>query len=537
MTEIQRCVGRPPCAVVLGRGAFAFALGLGIIAFAGSLPMRSLAQRAASQPVRTGRAPERQSVRVIVERFRGTRAASARALLVANLTEAGYRVVPDEEVERVRRALGLGARLEPTDYVALARELDAAAIIEGRVARARRAWTLSVRVRNGADGALLGTETWGGRSTSAIDAVGRTGAERLGDYLRVARAPSRTAEASAPAATTPQWYEQGYAMDEEQPPGVGAARDREPTDSDRYETGRLVVFGGTLWRSFGTVVDVYSGQHGGTTNPSAIAQQERSYVSAGIGHFELGGEGEIYPGAFGDEQPFPYLGLVASFRHSVGLSSTAPASDPVNGDVSLPTNQMDLRVALRGRYRVGPRRGDFMMFLDAGFVMSTFTFGLNELARIQRNSILPPMEYQSVDLGLGFEVAAVPDALSVQLYGRGRIGVGIGAQSRNVWGIETKPANGFLVGAEVRHDAMWIARGVSIGLRFEYFGYITQFRGQVGCYDECPPVANPWEDRSLWEVWPVRDPSDPNSAVIGGPQDPVTDHNVRWGLHVGYAFD
>ncbi len=63
------------------------------------------------------------------------------------------------------------------------------------------------------------------------------------------------------------------------------------------------------------------------------------------------------------------------------------------------------------------------------------------------------------------------------------------------------------------------------------------FRGQVGCYDTCPVVANPWDDRSLWEVWPVADPTDPSSRVTGGPQDPVADHSVRWGLYLGYAFD
>jgi hypothetical protein len=115
--------------------------------------------------------------------------------------------------------------------------------------------------------------------------------------------------------------------------------------------------------------------------------------------------------------------------------------------------------------------------------------------------------------------------------------VGLGVQTRNVWGIETSPANGFLFGVELRHDAVWLARGAFVALRLDYFQYIAQFRGQVGCYDVCEPVANPWEDPSLWEVWPVADPTDPNSRVTGGAQDPITDHNVRWGLYLGYAFD
>ncbi|GAB4202735.1 MAG: hypothetical protein OHK0013_16310 [Sandaracinaceae bacterium] len=493
-------------------------------------PTPAVAQRMSSQI--GGRQPVRERMRVIVERFRGTRAGVARNLLIANLSEAGYEVIPDAEVDRVVGRLRLGSRLRDEDYVALARELHASAIVDGRVGRARRAWSLTVRVRNGLDGSVLGSASWGGRSTSAIDGVGRNAAERLQDYLRAAQAP-----ASPSASSEPQWYQEGYHQDDERPMEDEESTPTEPSDTDRYDSGHLMISGGTLWRSFGTVVDVYAGQHNPSApNTQAIVQQDRQYVSAGIGHFELGAEADLYPGAFGD-QPFPYLGLVVSFRNSVGLSSTAPADDPVQGDVSIPTNQMDLRVGLRGRYRFGPRRGDFLLFLDAGFVLSTFTFGLEELARIQRASILPPMEYQSIELGLGFDVAVVKDALSIAGYGRGRIGVGIGVQSRNVWGIDTGPANGFLFGLELRHDAVWVARGAFASVRLEYFQYITQFRGQVGCYDTCPPVADPSTDRSLWEVWPTESPLDPASRVVGGAQDPVADHNVRWGLYLGYAFD
>jgi hypothetical protein len=515
----------------LGRVLVGICLALVPLAPLSSSPLE--AQRGA--PGRTGaqRAPTRQSVRVVVERFRGTRASAARGLLIENLGAAGHTIIPDAEVDAARRRLRLPSRLSEGDYVTLARELSVAAFVDGRVGRARRAWNLTVRVRNGADGSILGSSSWGGRSTSAIDGVGRNASERLGEYLRAAQAPANPHQAQS---SEPQWYEADYHEDDEVPPDdEEPGSDPEPSDSDRYGTGRIMLSGGTLWRSFGTIVDVYAGQHGGA-DPSVIAQQERIYASAGIGHFELGGEGDIYPGAFGD-QPFPYVGLVASFRNSIGLSSTAPSADPVQGDIGLPTNQMDLRVGLRGRYRFGPRRGDFLFFVDAGFVLSTFTFGVDQLAQVQRASILPPMEYQSIDLGVGFEAAVVQDALTISAYGRGRIGVGIGVQTRNVWGIETTPANGFLFGLELRHDAVWLSRGAFAAVRLEYFQYITQFRGQVGCYDVCDPTTNPWEDRSLWEVWPVADPTDPNSRVTGGAQDPVADHNVRWGLYLGYAFD
>ena len=153
------------------------------------------AQRMTSQfgPPEAGEAaPQSGAVRVIVERFRGTRASTARSLLVQDLTSAGFVVIPDAEVDQAAEAAGFSGRLTDDQVVELARTLRAAASIDGRVARARRAWSLIVRVRNGADGSALGSESWAGRSTSAIDAVGRTGAARLDGYLRAARAPANT---------------------------------------------------------------------------------------------------------------------------------------------------------------------------------------------------------------------------------------------------------------------------------------------------------------------------------------------------------
>ena len=501
------------------------------------------ARPAARASSRAGTASQSGAIRVIVERFRGTRAGTARSLLVQDLTSAGFVVIPDIEVEQATSSLGISGRPTDAQLVELARALRATASIDGRVARARRAWSLIVRVRNGADGSVLGSESWGGRSTSAIDGVGRSGAERLGGYLRQARPPSQPRAVTPPPRQDP--------LDAETPTGRRYDDDDDDDDGEdegtssgtahggeRYDTGHLMVSGGSLWRSIATTVDVYAGQHDLTSaTPEAIVQQDRRYFSAGIGHAELGAEADVYPGAFGD-QAFPYLGLLVAFRNSAFLSTTAPV-DQIDDTISLPTNQFDLRVGLRGRYRVGPRRGDMTLFVDAGYSLSSFTFATDELAQVARAVIVPPMDYHSIEVGLGFDVALVRDALSFALYGRGRIGVALGGMARNVWGTESSPANGFIVGAELRHDATWIARGAFLALRVEYTQFITRFRGQPACFmptpesPSCDPSAEPWNDRALWELWPVG----PDGRVIGGPQDPVPDHYFRWGIYAGYAFD
>lgn len=499
------------------------------------LASSAIALPAAAQPRRgTSQATDTSSTRIVVAPFRGARAASARRLLISNLAESGYTVVPDSEVASTARRLGISSRPSRGDYLSIAAELHASVVIEGRVSRARRSWNLRVEVLNGADGASLGSASWGGRAARAVDGVGRNGAERLGAFIGRGQPVVTTAASSG----EPQWYQEGYhddaetPLDDERPGQEGAEA---PSRQGRYDVGRIMASGGTMWRSFSTIVDAYGGHHG-ATDPLSIVHQERSYTSPGIGHFELGIEGEFYPGAL-DDQPFPYLGIVAAFRHSLGIVSIAEAEDPALGDVTLGTDQMDVRAGLRGRYRFGSNPGDFMLFADLGFALSTFTFDLEALSQVRLASVIPPMEYYSIEVGLGFDVGLVPDALSLSAYGRARIGVALGVQARNVWGIDTKPANGVLVGLELRHDAVWITRGLFAALRFEYFQYITQFSGQAGCYGPCSEGTQPYLDRSPWEVWPSRDPNAPNEDVTGGARDPVSDHNVRWGLYLGYAFE
>ena len=154
--------------------------------------------------------------RVVVEAFRGPQGAGLRTLLANDLRRSGWIVVEDDEVRDAARALGAGAG----DVVSLARELRAAAFVAGSVSRARRSWRLTVRVRNGADGSELGSESWGGRTTAAMEAIGRTGAARLDPFLRSARAPVTQAVVATPPAGA--WYaaDGESPSDRETPPDV-----------------------------------------------------------------------------------------------------------------------------------------------------------------------------------------------------------------------------------------------------------------------------------------------------------------------------
>ena len=472
--------------------------------------------------------------RLAVDAVRGPRGGRARSLLVESLEEAGWTVVSERELDEVRDRLGL-SRPSDEDWVSIARELDVVAILDGRVSRARRSWRLTVRVRSGADGAVLGDEGWGGRTASAIEGVRRSGAERLAALLARAHAP--TPLRAVPRTDESPWYAGGAGEnappEEEEEPEEAAS----PSTSERHDALRIAATGGTLFRSFAATAEVYRARRDPGVTTGETLEEQRAYQSSGIGHFELGLEGEFYPGALGD-QPFPYLGLLASFRNSVGLGASACRYGLAACErVSIATNQTDVQVGARARYRFGPSRRDFEGMIEVLYGYSSFTFDTGALQEIDRNAIIPPLEYQYVSLGGGFRYGLVPDYLSVALRADYRAGISVGAGARSVWGRDTGAPSGFLVGLDLIHEATWLAEGVFVALCAEYFQMITAFRGQVGCADMgagCEVASPPWLDEGLWELWPING-SDVDD-VAGGVRDPVSDHYVRWALHVGYAF-
>lgn len=480
-----------------------------------------------------------QARRVVVQQFSGPRGSTARAALVRNLEENGVVVLDDAEVRAARERLGLGTRVRGEQYVTLARELNVSAFIDGRVARRRRAWSLTVRVRDAADGAELGNASWGGTTAASLNGVRRNGYDRLREHLESARAPGAAAPQAVPEGETP-WWARG--ADEEAPPEPDEpAAPPERPRSTRYDAFRISLVGGTLFRSMEAVVDVYATQRGmAVPDPAAaLLSETRSYQSGGIGHFELGGEAELYPGAIGD-QPFPYLGAVVAFTHSLGVQSNG-VNRRDGQPVPVPTNQLDFFAGLRARYRFGPDRREPEIRVDAGYGIFQFDLGLEQLQLITPDTIIPPMQHGYVQLGAGISYGIVPTYLTAAVDFAYRVGTNSGGDMRNVWGTETPPSNGFTLGLELKTEIPEIVEGFFMALRVRYFQFTTNFEGQVGCANaaECAGYMDPWSDTRLWEPWPVRPPAGGMinlDDVVGGPEGDVTDHYVRLQLAVGYAF-
>jgi hypothetical protein len=487
-----------------------------------------------------------EAPRVVVEPFGGPRGGAVRGDLVASLEENGVEIIGEAEVRRASERLGIGRRPSDEEYVQLARELRVSAFIDGYVRRQRRSWGASVRVRNAADGTRVGSASWGGRTAATLNAVRRNGHSRLADYLASTSVPGAAPAAQNTGGERP-WYQQ-QAEDPEEP-GEDPNEDdpEEPRElapaSTRYDAFRLALLGGTLYRFMDTTVSVYALQRMmPAADPArAFVDERRSYASGGIGHFELGGLAELYPGAFGD-QPFPYLGVVLSFTHSIAVQSNG-INRNTGDNVAVPTNQLDFYVGARGRYRFGAERREPEIRFDAGWGTFLFELGLAELQLIELDTIIPPMQHGYVYLGAGFSYGIVPTYLTVGVDVGYRIGTNIGGDTRNVWGTRTAPSNGFEMGIEIKTEIPEIAQGIFATLRFSYFQFTTDFNGQVGCAqpNACSGYMDPWSDPRLWEVWPVTPPApgSPRANVddaIGGPRDAVNDNYIRLQLAIGYSF-
>ncbi len=456
--------------------------------------------------------------RILVERFSGPQAGGVRAGLLADLADHAdtLTLVAEGELRTAGQRAGITRVRSEADYAAVGQQLNVAAFVDGRVARRGRSWALTVRVRSGMDGSILGTETWSGGTMNALGAVRRNGHSRLAQYFDAAREPRPPAPPEPPERP---WYQQEAVEPVERPE---VEEDTAPEGDDRYPAFRVGVGGGTLGRSMSAEVTPLYGIGGSATEgPPEL----RSYESAGLGHMELGFDGELFPGAFGG-QPFPYIGLAFSYRASVGLESTGcAASTPTlscPSDVVVKSSQSDLYIGARGRYAIGgPARGAELTF-DLGYGYFGFSLDLDALKRLDASSVIPPVGYSYMNLGVGISVPAVPTYLVLSARFAYRLSLGVSVEQKQVWGTQTSSAPGYLLGFEVKSGMPYIARGLYLAAAFQYFAFSTTYEGETACATE---PCTPW-----------------SAAVAGAPwqpiriADPVGDAYLRLAFSVGYEF-
>lgn len=488
--------------------------------------------------------------RVVVEDFAGPQSGRVRSQLLANLQRQDDLVlVSRDEVRDAARRLRIRGRNYTEDqYAELARELDVAAFVDGRTSRRRRAWALTIRVRSGADGMVLGSESWGGRTMGSLSAVRRNGYRRLSSYFDAAQSPVQQAPQQQVAAAvgteasgdTP-WYAQG---DEEVPPGAeGDEEDEgfEPIAGDaRQDAFRASLLVGTLRRSMAAQAIVQNN----CTNPASefcrdpsvmgTIPEERTYTSGGPGHPEAGIELEFYPGALGEEQAIPWFGLVGRYRHSIFLSSSGPSRDG-SMILDVPTSQSELYLGARGRHRFGDDPRGVEGVVDLGYGNFNFTLDPEALKLLHPTAVVPPMDYSYVLIGVSASYGADPVYARVGIEADYRLGLGVGKEAKEIWGTQTTDTSGFGLGLFLHSQAPYIGEGFFFRLAVQYFQFSTTFRGQTACVDPDFNGMGGCQESDPWEVWPYTGNIEDNE-VTGGIREPVTDSYFRLGLAFGWAL-
>lgn len=489
-----------------------------------------------------------QPKRVVVESFSGPQAGRHRAALLANLQEQDdIQVIEQADLDAIMHEAGVRALSTTDDYVRVAEAARIAAFIDGRAARRPRAWALTVRVRNGATGEILGVSSWSGRTMSALGSIRRNGYQNLKEYLDQASFPTHQA---APVEQTHD-EERIIAVDHERP---DEARDRHteepPSAPADYETMRVSLLFGFQHRSMTANASVYNRNRDPSQPADLLAEEERSYTSGGLGHSEAGLELELYPSLLFGYDALQYLGLVGRFTHSLFLASFGcpPGENAYEAcadadRVEVPTDEYEIYVGARGRYKFGHAQKALELFADAGYGFFAFEPSVGQLAKLQLPSVIAPMAYSYIELGGGASYDIVEHYLELQLRGAYRLGIGIGQDTRAVWGVDTQPGNGFELSAQARTEFSYLLPGLFAGLRFDFFQFTTTFRGQTACADpsnckgDDSRTGTVTREPDPWEQWPANPPGSEDAAdITGGIQDPVNDTYWRLGLLLGYEF-
>lgn len=480
-----------------------------------------------------GPSPAQAQRRVSVQSFTGPQSNSLRMGLIRGLSDApDVVVVSRDELDQVAASVGIHGRLSPSDYATVGPAAQIAAFIRGSVRRRRGRWSLILTVYSGSDGSRLGAVSFQGRTLGSLSAVRRSGYRRLSPLLDQAQPPAPVAQPTpTPAPNAQPWYQR------QAPPEIPP----EPEEPDepsappgRWRALRVGVLVGTLRRSMHTTALVDPALRGGSSG-DPLLEEARSYGSAGLGAMELGVSLELYPGSFVADADFPYLGLLFSYRHSVGLTTNAPACvgnarcpvpAPADGQVSVGTTESELFAGVRVRYGADERT---TIYADLGYGLFTFALAEEDLAQLVGGSIVPTMAYSHLRVGAGFRYDAVPRLFTLGAHFDYLAGLGVGDQAKAVWGTETGRPGGFELGLDLESELYPAVDGLFVRLSLSYFRFKTTFRGQTACRDSGGGAC---DFNGLWEPWPT----DAAMNLTGGLQDPVKDGYLRLGLTLGYEY-
>lgn len=481
---------------------------------------------------------------IVVEPFTGISAVNTRNFLLQGLADHPlFRLVDHASVRARGQELFDTSRLSAEQYVALAQDLDIRAFIAGRIARRSGRYVLTVTVRSGETGEVVGQAEWRVARPSLFSVLELEAYAQLTAPLELASSPARRGPRDDEQPPQPEPVAEPEEVPPPLDPDVVADEDdpRRTYEMRRMDAFRVELLVSALRRNLDATAEVDPALRGGTAGDAPIIEP-RGFSSRGLGGMELGLRLELYPGALlPDQDRFGFLGFYLAYRTSLGLSTTfdgcplgsAPRCTDEDGVVTLSTRTTDLDMGIRIRHRFGKWRHSPTIMADIGYGIFSYSFDADGLQRVRADQILPPMRYRQLHLGTGLEVGIVPIYLSFVGRFHYRLGTQIGDDALAIWGQDTYNIRGMRILGELRSEMPYILPGMYVGLGAEFFRFQTVFRGQTACAN--PDGAGGCAPNDLWEPWPTSG-SGGAERVSGGLRDAVQDSYFRINLTVGYAF-
>jgi hypothetical protein len=294
----------------------------------------------ASSPARADAPPE-APVRVAVLPFDGPAASRAEQRVRTALRQRKSQVRLVGPPARVRAAAAAAAPGSPRDYAELAQDLQADALVSGRVRRTQGRWSVRVWVRHGSTGELVGEARWSHSDAGPLLArVGRQAWPRLGEAMEGTRAPPPEPDrAPAEPVATPR------SEPSEQTPAPTSAEEAAEARPSRPSAIRIAAGLQLLSRRFTFHDDLFD----------ALASYRLGSAPA------VALEGEWYPGAHWTSGAAANLGLRVRY-----VSMFATRSEPsINvGGESFQTRHDRLEGGLRARVPLA--RGELALGTDVG---------------------------------------------------------------------------------------------------------------------------------------------------------------------------
>lgn len=496
--------------------------------------------------------------RVAVLGFGGPSGGAVRAA-VARAVGESYEVVDLGEWQEAADRLGArGQGAGPITRVAA--ELGVTAVISGGVQRARRAWAVTVVVRDGGNGAVLG------RPSRIVNAPGRAGAVAGG---LADEAVALVADATGPSGPGPSGGGGGggpdfdfsgdaataeterppgltsdpggaQAADEELPPGGDDERPRrrrvrdrdeeeEAEDAEDEDDGddEAPAGGGSGSRrgsphgflEIGLDFNMTERAFKVAINPDCDTRnppRNRIELDTSV-YSEMGARLAFYPGAIVSDRWFAHLGLEFAYAHHLVLKI-------VNESQGVPVEASSQTIGLGLVYRLPIVRGRRVISILPRLGWGRYNFVLGNVG----NSVVPPFTYDHIYLGLNTHFDLLPRwlGLGLGLHYLGVITPGPDAVATYNGNGMFPASHGVLLGLSLSGQ---IFRGLRWAVAFEFEGFFTTNQGK----------GRGWgsgDDSTLCDSTECMNA--PSCSVTGGIETASRADDLIWrlGLELQYRF-